>query len=699
MYFFTGKSFRDLIFCQLAQYIFYNITMSSEPLTFPVNAYLVGTIQNINIVNDDEFKLSFDVTALSANRQLVIPNANSMTLAYNSTSIVTLTSLPAGANNTFYGIGAGSDVTTGTGNTIIGRNAQAGSATAINRVVLGGTGVYDNCTHISTTDVHIPNLPSGTHNNVVFYSTDTGKLSQAPVAALSRWADGTAAVPGQQFTLDVDTGFYRVTTNTIGIAAGGAIAASFSTTQALFLNGSVGTPAISFISDTDTGIYRIGADDIGIACGGVLAARVGTNYLNAESTSTSQTAININNTTSTRNYQFISGGSANGASTSTTVPGANTLGLYVAGTGADVIIQKWNENQTMLKGGSAGVPSYSFFEDTNTGMYRSSADTLSFTTGGTMRLTMNTGAVTSMLPLYAPDGSHSAPSYTFSGDNDVGFYRSASDEITFNVGLAANTYPLRINAADNVSSRRDSDNGAFSGMTNLQAYGNGFAGVIYRAYVQTPSTSNYSFARFENNGGPAFRVRGDGATFADGAYTSPASDYAEWFEAKSEIPVGTTVVLQDGKIREAKVGEESKILGVVRPKTNTNCCVVIGNSAEEYWNEKFERDEYGEFVMELVDYYKWTDQDGKYHAYYSNQIPDGVTVPNNKQVESNIPVKKLNPAYDPEQVYVPRSQRPEWHVVGMFGQIPVKNGQVLGDRWQLIKNVGDGSVAKMYLVV
>jgi len=673
--------------------------MSSEPLTFPVNAYLVGTIQNINIVNEDEFAMSFDVTALTADRQLVIPDAKSMTVAFNTTSIATLTTLPSGANNTFYGIGAGSDVTTGTGNVIIGQNAQAGSATAINRVVLGGTGVYDDYTHISTTNVDIPNLPSNVYNDVVLFNTDTGKLSHAPIASFGEWADGTAASPGQRFTSDTDTGFYRVTTNTVGIAAGGAISASFSTTQALFLNGAVGAPGISFISDTDTGIYRIGANDMGIACGGVLAARVGPAYLNAESNNTWQTAININNTTSTRQYGLLNGGSANTTLGHTDSAGVNIMALYVAGTGANVITQKWTENQTCAKVGTAALPSFSFFEDNNTGMYRSAADTLAWSTNGTLRLSLNTTALTNTLPYYAPDGSHSAPSYSFASDTDTGFYRSASDEITFNVGLATNTYPLRINAADNVSSRRDSDTGAFSGMTNLQAYGNGFAGVIYRAYVQTPFTTNYSFARFENNGGAAFRIRGDGATFADGAYTSPASDYAEWFEAKSEIPVGTTVVLQDGKIREAQMGEESKILGVVRPKTNTNCCVVIGNSAEEYWNDKFEKDEYGQFITENVSYYQWTDQDGKHHGYYSHQIPNGVVVPDNKEVTNNIPVKKLNPDYDPNQVYVPRSQRPEWHVVGMFGQIPVKNGQVLGERWQLIKNVGDGSIAKMYLVV
>lgn len=49
--------------------------------------------------------------------------------------------------------------------------------------------------------------------------------------------------------------------------------------------------------------------------------------------------------------------------------------------------------------GTAGAPSYSFSADTNTGLFRSAADTLAITTGGISRLAISTTAVNSSLPL------------------------------------------------------------------------------------------------------------------------------------------------------------------------------------------------------------------------------------------------------------------------------------------------------------
>ncbi len=676
--------------------------MSNEPLTEASDPVLEVDIvdENLQIINGDH-ALTFDLSALTTNRQIIIPDSKSKPLSFNATS-VSCGALPSGANNTFYGIGAGSDVTTGTGNTVIGYNAQAGSATAVNRVVLSGTGLYNNSTHIETSGVDIPNLQESAYDNVVFFDTVTGKLGQAPIAVLDEWANGTAASPAQRFASDTNTGFYLAAANTLGIAANGLVSATFSNSQALFLDGLVGTPSIGFLSDTNTGIYRVGADDFGFACGGVRSLRIGPAYVNIESTNIWQTAFNINNTTSTRQYGILNGGSANTTFATTDSAGINTMAIFVAGTGANVITQKWNENQCAVRVGTAALPSYSFYEDNNTGMYRSAADTVAWSTNGTLRLSLSTTTLTSTLPFYAPDGSHSAPSYTFSADTDLGFYRSATDEITFNIGLATNQYPLRLNISDNLMARRTSDAGDFFCMCNLQAYGAGFNDQVYYSFVQTTSTTGYNFALYVNNGGNAWRVRGDGATFADGAYSSGGADYAEWFESSDgkAIPVGSSVVLDGstGKVRLAQPGEEEKILGIVRPKVNTNACVIIGNSAEDYWNQKFEKDEFGRFVYELVDYYKWVDEKGQHHGYYANQVPDDVKVPENKEVVSGNLMKKLHPDYDPSIPYVPRSERTEWHVIGMMGQIPVKNGQVLGSRWQLMRNINDGSIAKLYLV-
>jgi hypothetical protein len=50
------------------------------------------------------------------------------------------------------------------------------------------------------------------------------------------------------------------------------------------------------------------------------------------------------------------------------------------------------------------------------------------------------------------------------------------------------------------------------------------------------------------------------------------------------------------------------------------------------------------------------------------ELPDGTKVTEKHQ--------KLNPDYDPNKEYIPRSQRPEWDVVGLLGQlIVIDNGK------------------------
>lgn len=50
-------------------------------------------------------------------------------------------------------------------------------------------------------------------------------------------------------------------------------------------------------------------------------------------------------------------------------------------------------------GGSASTPSYHFSDDTNTGMYRTTSDTIGFSTGGTLRMSISTSVITLNLRL------------------------------------------------------------------------------------------------------------------------------------------------------------------------------------------------------------------------------------------------------------------------------------------------------------
>ena len=115
------------------------------------------------------------------------------------------------------------------------------------------------------------------------------------------------------------------------------------------------------------------------------------------------------------------------------------------------------------------------------------------------------------------------------------------------------------------------------------------------------------------------------------------------------IPVGTTVVMADNKVR-ASTGSDaaSTIIGVVRPKTGG--AAMIGNSPLN-WQGKYLKDSFGERLR---------NEDESY---------------------------QLNPAFDPDLEYVMRGDRDEWQLTGLLGQITIKKGQTMGDRWIKLRDI------------
>jgi len=109
------------------------------------------------------------------------------------------------------------------------------------------------------------------------------------------------------------------------------------------------------------------------------------------------------------------------------INGASSAGylLTLQTGGADRMKVSIN-GQQQLPLGSAAAPSYSFLGDTNTGFYSSSADTIVFVTNGAARTTTNNSGFTlNSGAMSSPTGSAAAPAYTFTGDSNTGMYSSA----------------------------------------------------------------------------------------------------------------------------------------------------------------------------------------------------------------------------------------------------------------------------------
>lgn len=124
------------------------------------------------------------------------------------------------------------------------------------------------------------------------------------------------------------------------------------------------------------------------------------------------------------------------ANTGIYFPAADQIAIVSGGT-ARVVIDGSTELHSLIQtgpAGSASLPTYGFTGDPNTGAYSVGADQYGITVGGTLRLTIDTGTVTSTLPVMVPTGSAAAPSLTFNGDANTGLFANGADTIGLATG-------------------------------------------------------------------------------------------------------------------------------------------------------------------------------------------------------------------------------------------------------------------------
>lgn len=237
-----------------------------------------------------------------------------------------------------------------------------------------------------------------------------------------------------------------------------------------------------------------------------------------------------------------------------------------------------------------------------------------------------------------------------------------------------------------------------------------YSNEIIVAQCGRTATSAFNFFTAYSSGDTEFKLAGDGNAYADGSWSGGGADYAEMFEwddgnSSNEDRRGFSVVLTNGnKIRKATSSDAaSDIIGVVSANPT-----VMGDNAWNVWNEKYNKDDFGGFVMETYTITKWTepavaDVDGNIteedtqHNYETDKIPSDVTVPSDAVVVSvddngnTLKRKQLNPSYDDTQTYTPREERQEWDAVGMMGKLRMRAGQPTGDRWIKMRDIASDS--------
>jgi hypothetical protein len=316
-----------------------------------------------------------------------------------------------------------------------------------------------------------------------------------------RGADGTGSLPYYTFSNDTNTGFYRISTDNIGVSTGGVLRATIGNANTIISTVTSLTNTTASTS-TSTGALVVsgGAGISGnITTGGNLEV-VG----NVSGGSRSIRVFNRNQDGNNGDAVILLGGkesngvpdtcwymSANGLVNNFNVPfaigfsplpGPGVEGWYSQGTDDFIYLDSANPRhirmlkQTRFADGNVTVPSISFVSDTNTGLYSSGSDNIAITTGGVQRVvignattsltanTVSTSATTGALVVSGgvgiagnlnvggvltgssafADGNVTNPSIGFSNDTNTGIFRLGSD----NIAISANG-AVALNIASN----------------------------------------------------------------------------------------------------------------------------------------------------------------------------------------------------------------------------------------------------------
>lgn len=167
----------------------------------------------------------------------------------------------------------------------------------------------------------------------------------------------------------------------------------------------------------------------------------------------------------------------------------------------------------------------------------------------------------------------------------------------------------------------------------------------------------YGTTELDRNESNALECRTTGNLAIAGSLIQNASDYAECFEWDDKNPdkedrIGYIVTLEGNKIRLANSTDD--ILGII-----SGTAGVIGNAAELDWKDRYLTDEYGRIIYDEIEIEQTT---------CDPKDPEKEIV---ETIRRKIP--KINPNFDSTLEYIPRTERPEWGVVGLMGQIYVRD--------------------------
>lgn len=237
--------------------------------------------------------------------------------------------------------------------------------------------------------------------------------------------NGTAALPSYSFGADSDTGLYKTgTDNQLNISIGGTSKIGITTTLfdatpliGYFADGTAAAPGYAFGNDTNTGFYRIGADNIGFTTGGAQRASLDSagNFYVSQAVVGSPNFAQIENTNNTNTASHakltvVVGGTAGGDPyTQYHIPGGSPVDWSVGVDNSDSDKFKINNSSSLANGstleitagnqilgldGSAANPTWSFVNNTSSGLYNPGGTALNIVSGGSIYMNLASNQIT-----------------------------------------------------------------------------------------------------------------------------------------------------------------------------------------------------------------------------------------------------------------------------------------------------------------
>jgi hypothetical protein len=255
------------------------------------------------------------------------------------------------------------------------------------------------------------------------------------------------------------------------------------------------------------------------------------------------------------------------------------------------------------------------------------------------------------------------------------------------------TEPLYIDGTGSIKSTC-AQTGAVE-VANLNSTNTLFRGALLKGYIAAGGYSSQQFISCANGTtGNVFRVRGDGAVFAN-VYLTSGADYAEYFEWQDgnigdEDRRAKTVVLNDGgTIRlSTPTDDPYSVFGIVSITPG-----FIGDAAENHWDKKYLKDKFGLALSNTVYFLSnLSNENERVRCAPDAVVPEGYSI----TIEDEL---ILNPKFNPNVPYISRENRPEWDLIGLTGKLRVLPDQIVNPSWNFMKTIetSDGVVHEYLL--